>query len=260
VVVGDNRTGLDEVMNSTIRRGSLEIPVSIFFRETRDRDLKYITSGAEGNFYPLEFNIADRDIPKTVEAIRATVRGNPDFEVSFSGSYYSNRGMAWEIIAVLIVAVMLLYFILAAQFESIVQPLVILSELVLDIFFALIVIWALGVTLNIMSLIGIVVTCGIVINDSILKVDTINQLQKHDGMSLIRAIMEGGRRRLKPIIMTSLTTILAIAPFLTRGDMGSDLQYPLSVATIAGMAAGTLVSIFFVPLIYYSIYRRNGRK
>ena len=261
VVVGDNRTSLAGIMKeATISRSGLDIPVGTFFRETQGQDLKYITSGAEGNFYPLEFDLADGDIPETVETIRAIVRENSDFEVSFSGSYFANRDMAWEILIVLAVAVMLLYFILAAQFESVVQPLVILSELVLDIFFTLVVLWALGVSLNIMSLIGIVVTCGIVINDSILKVDTINQLRKHEGMSIIRAIMEGGRRRLKPIIMTSLTTILAISPFLVRGDMGSDLQYPLSVATIAGMTAGTLVSIFFVPLIYYSIYRRNGGK
>lgn len=261
VVVGDNRTDFAGIMESaTVRRAGLDIPVSAFFRETQGQDLKYITSGAEGNFYPVEFDIEDRDIPAAMETIRAIVRDNPDFEVGFSGSYFSNRGMAWEILVVLVVAVMLLYFILAAQFESVVQPLVILSELVLDIFFTLVALWALGVSLNIMSLIGIVVTCGIVINDSILKVDTINQLRKHEGMSIVRAIMEGGRRRLKPIIMTSLTTILAISPFLVRGDMGSDLQYPLSVATIAGMTAGTLVSIFFVPLIYYSIYRRNARK
>jgi multidrug efflux pump subunit AcrB len=259
VVVGENRTSLNEIMEgASVRRGGVDIPVGTFFRETRGQDLKYITSGTEGNFYPLEFDLPDRDIPETVEKIREIVRDNPDFEVSFSGAYFSNRGMAWEIIIVLLVAVMLLYFILAAQFESVVQPLVILSELVLDIFFTLVVLWVVDVSLNIMSLIGIVVTCGIVINDSILKVDTINQLRKNEGMGIIRAIMEGGRRRLKPIIMTSLTTMLAIAPFLVRGDMGSDLQYPLSVATIAGMTAGTLVSIFFVPLIYYSIY--NGRR
>ncbi len=260
VVVGDNRTSLSEIMeDASVRRAGLDIPVGRFFRETRGQDLKYISSGAEGNFYPLELDISDRDIPRTVEKIREIVRDNPDYEVSFSGAYYTNRGMVWEIVVVLLVAVMLLYFILAAQFESALQPLVILSELVLDIFFTLVVLWVVGVSLNIMSLIGIVVTCGIVINDSILKVDTINQLRKHEGMSAIRAIMEGGRRRLKPIIMTSLTTMLAIAPFLVRGDMGSDLQYPLSVATIAGMTAGTLVSIFFVPLIYYSFYK-NGRR
>jgi multidrug efflux pump subunit AcrB len=100
--------------------------------------------------------------------------------------------------------------------------------------------------------------CGIAINDSILKVDTINRLLE-SGYGLKHAILEAGKRRLNAIIMTSLTTILAIAPFLVRGDMGSDLQYPLSLALISGMVAGTLVSIFFVPLAYYEIYKKRYR-
>jgi len=117
----------------------------------------------------------------------------------------------------------------------------------------------LGSSINLMSLIGIIVMCGIVINDSILKVDTINKLRK-SGYSLVRAIMVGGSRRIKPILMTSLTTILAVAPFLYRGDMGSDLQYPLSVALIGGMVIGTFVSVFYVPVFYYAIYhRKNGK-
>jgi multidrug efflux pump subunit AcrB len=120
----------------------------------------------------------------------------------------------------------------------------------------MLVLWMCGISLNIMSLIGIIVTCGIVINDSILKVDTINLLRKQ-GYSLIHAVLTAGQRRLKPIVMTSLTTILAISPFLMRGDIGSDMQYPLSVAVIAGMTTGTFVSIYFVPMIYYAIYKKK---
>ena len=126
----------------------------------------------------------------------------------------------------------------------------------MDLFVALVLLWICGSGINLMSLIGIVVMCGIIINDSILKVDTINQLRR-SGYSLLRAVMMAGNRRLKPIIMTSLTTILAIAPFLVRGDMGSDLQFPLSVALIGGMILGTIVSVFFIPILYYEIYRKR---
>ena len=73
---------------------------------------------------------------------------------------------------------------------------------------------------------------------------------------LLKAIMVAGHCRLKPIVMTSLTTILAIVPFLHRGDMGSALQFPLSFTIIVGMLVGTLVSLFFVPLVYYLLYRK----
>ena len=100
-----------------------------------------------------------------------------------------------------------------------------------------------------MSLIGTVVVCGIVINDSILKIDTINQLVKA-GMEVEAAIHESGHRRLKAIIMTSLTTVLSVAPFLSRGNMGADLQYPMALVIIIGMTVGTLVSLFYVPAVY----------
>ena len=132
----------------------------------------------------------------------------------------------------------------------------ILSEVVIDIFCVLTGLYLLGESLNLMSLTGIVVMSGIIINDSILKIDTINRLRR-GGMSLPEAIRAGGHSRLKPIVMTSLTTILAIVPFLYRVDMGSALQYPLSLAIIIGMTVGTLVSLFFIPVMYYVIYKRE---
>ena len=157
---------------------------------------------------------------------------------------------------VLLVAVALLYLILSAQFESLLQPVIILLEIVVDIFGALLVLWVMDVSLNLMSLIGLVVVTGIVINDSILKIDTINRLES-GGMELRRAVLMASRRRFKAIVMTSLTTILAVAPFLSRGSMGADLQYPLSLVIIVGMSVGTLVSLFIVPSLYYSIHGKR---
>jgi len=188
--------------------------------------------------------------------IEQIVKDYPEFEVNFSGSWFSNKKLVSELFIILLVAFLLLYFILAAQFESIVQPIIIFSEVTFDLFGAFLILWICGVSLNLMSMIGLVVMCGIVINDSILKVDTINKLRR-EGYGLLRSVMTAGVRRIKPIIMTSVTTILAVSPFLVRGDMGSDLQYPLSLALIGGMFVGTLVSIFFVPLLYYAIYAKR---
>ena len=150
-----------------------------------------------------------------------------------------------------------MYFILAAQFESFVQPLIVLLEIPIDVAFALLLLWICGHTLNLMSAIGLIVTCGIIINDSILKLDAINELRRA-GMPLLEAIHEAGRRRLRPIIMTSLTTIFAMVPLLFSFDMGSELQKPLSIAMIGAMSVGTLVSLFIIPLIYWFIYREKA--
>jgi multidrug efflux pump subunit AcrB len=106
-----------------------------------------------------------------------------------------------------------------------------------------------GETINVMSAIGIVVMSGIIINDSILKLHTINLLRK-EGHSVDDAIKLGGTKRLKPILMTSLTTILALLPFLFIGGLGASLQRPLALTVIGGMIIGTFISLYFIPLIY----------
>lgn len=259
VVIGvGTKEAKNLIQGSYIDTRGGRVPLEILLKETRNRDLKQIASGVDGEFYPLELNLKGREAREAMDRIQGVVRENDRFDVSFSGTYFSNREMIKELCSVLVISILLLFFILAAQFESLVQPFIILSELIIDIFVVLGILWIFGESLNLMSMIGIVVMCGIVINDSILKVDTINRLREK-GYGLKRAILEAGSRRLKAIIMTSLTTILAIAPFLVRGDMGSDLQYPLSLALISGMIAGTFVSVFFVPLAYYVIYKRTDR-
>ncbi len=263
VIIGSNKSEIKELLdNHDVRVDGVDISMEALLGETRNRDLKSITSGPEGEYYHLGLELNNREVPGAISAVTGVVQNDPRFEVSFSGSYFSNREMIKELCLVLMISILLLFFILAAQFESLIQPLIIMFELIADIFGAILVLWILGESINLMSLIGIVVMCGIVINDSILKVDTINRLRS-EGLSLKHAIFEAGGRRLKAIIMTSLTTILAIAPFLVRGNMGSDLQYPLSLALISGMVVGTFVSVFFLPLAYYEIYKGGtgkGRK
>ncbi len=259
VVIGvGNKEAKDLIQGSYIDTRGGRVPLEILLKETRNRDLKQIASGVDGEFYPLVLDVKGKEARHVMAVIKKVVRDDERFDVSFSGTYFSNREMIKELCAVLVISILLLFFILAAQFESLVQPFIILSELIIDIFAVLGILWLFGESLNLMSMIGMVVMCGIVINDSILKVDTINRLREQ-GMGLKHAILEAGGRRLKAIIMTSLTTILAIAPFLVRGDMGSDLQYPLSLALISGMIAGTFVSVFFVPLAYYVIYKKSDR-
>lgn len=258
VIIGERGMDSRRLLQYTVRNDEgVDIPLSYLIRETQGEDFKWLYSGNGGDYYPVKITANDRTVESIVDFTERFVKADPHYSASFTGNYYSSREMIGELVLVLSVAVALLYFILAAQFESIVQPLVILSEIVIDVFWVFLVLWLLGESLNIMSMIGIVVMSGIIINDSILKVDTMNRLRR-EGMPLITAIWRGGHSRLRPIVMTSLTTILAILPFLSRGDMGSALQYPLSLTLIVGMVAGTLVSLFFIPLVYYLIYRKRG--
>ena len=259
VVTGSDREELSSILSETfIEKNGIRIPVIDLMRQSYVEDLKSIISGPEGNFYPLNLQVDSRSAPGSMEAISRAVREEDDFEVSFGGSWFQNRKMTRQMLLVLLIAITLLYLILASQFESLLQPVIILLEVLVDIFGALALSWVLGLSINLMSLIGLVVVTGIVINDSILKIDTINRLRK-EGYGLREAVMTASSRRMKAILMTSLTTILAIAPFLFRGSMGADLQFPMSVVIIVGMVIGTLVSLFLVPALYFAIYDREGR-
>lgn len=263
VVTGSNAAGLSEILRGAFierkdQKGNVSrIPVSDLMRQTFVEDFKTVIAGSEDNYYPLALDVESKDVKPVMAAVDAVVREDGNFDVGYSGSWFSNREMIDEMIIIMLVAIILLYLILASQFESLVQPLIILAEIVVDVFVALLVLWIFGVSVNLMSMIGLIVITGIVINDSILKIDTINQMRKA-GESLERAVIDASSLRVKAIIMTSLTTILAVCPFLSRGSMGADLQYPMSLVIIAGMLVGTLVSLFVVPALYYSVY--NGRK
>lgn len=233
------------------------IPLKELVMVVPAEDLKNITAGKNGEYIPLDFYEV-KDAPELMGKVKETVDKESDWEVDFSGSFFSNEKMMGELAIILFVSLLLMYFILCAQFESFLQPLIVLLEIPIDTAFALITLWICGHTLNLMSAIGIIVTCGIVVNDSILKLDTINELRKV-GIPLVEAIHTAGKRRLRAIIMTSLTTIFAMVPLLFTSDMGSELQQPLSIAMIGSMLVGTLVSLFIVPLIYWFIYRKHDK-
>ncbi|MDR1356793.1 MAG: efflux RND transporter permease subunit [Tannerellaceae bacterium] len=264
VIAGEEQT-VSGIMQNTLVPASpdgLSLPLSAFVTVTTGEDLKTITAGKNGEFIPFRFYGVDnanglmRDVRRSVNSFTDRANGSNIWDVDFSGSIFSNQKMLGELVVTLLVSLLLMYFILAAQFESFIQPFIVLLEIPVDVMAALLLLWACGHTLNLMSAIGIVVTCSIIINDSILKLDAINVLRK-EGTPLLEAIHEAGHRRLRPIVMTSLTSIMAMVPLLFSSDMGSELQKPLSIAMIAAMIVGTAVSLFVIPLVYWGIYRKR---
>lgn len=262
IEVSGRRLSVNELLSSTLvktradKKGNTNhIPLSSLAGTRRSADFKTITAGADGEYRQLDF-YAEGHEDEVITTIRDTVNRDGRYDVTFTGSFFSNTKLMGELAVILLVSLLLMYFILCAQFESFLQPLIVLLEIPVDVAFALLTLLVFGHTLNLMSAIGIIVTCGIVVNDSILKIDSINELRRA-GMPLVKAIHTAGRRRLRAIVMTSLTTILAMVPMLFTGDMGSELQRPLAIAMIGSMIAGTLISIFVIPLFYWMIYRKK---
>ena len=264
-IAGDEKT-VNQVLQETLiqtqpdsKTGEVYfIPLRELIKVTPAEDLKSITAGRNGEYIPYKFYGVE-NAEKLMTQVKETSSETGDWDIAFSGSFFSNQKMLDELVVILFISLLLMYFILAAQFESFMQPLLVLMEIPIDVAFALVLLRVCGHTLNLMSAIGLIVTCGIVINDSILKLDAINELRK-EGVPLLEAIHEAGRRRLRPIIMTSLTTIFAMVPLLFSFDLGSELQKPLSIAMIGTMTIGTLVSLFIIPLLYWFIYRNKEKR
>ena len=252
VSIGNSFQSVYEIIqNISIKNQNGEqIPLSGLVKVSSGTGLKSIVAGKESEYFPVEFEINPNDFKNVSGKVKKIATNHDGFDLSFGGSILSNREMINKLLLIIGISLLLLYFILAAQFESFVLPVIVLLEVPIDLFGAFLALKLFGAGINIMSAIGIIVMTGIIINDSILKIDTVNKL-KDSGYSLIHAIMEGGRRRLKPILMTSITTILAMTPFLFQKGMGAELQQPLALAIIGGMFLGTLVSLYFIPLMYF---------
>lgn len=257
VTMGENRQTLEKILQDTqVQNNDGEIyPIREFIVETRGLDLKTIFAGKNGEFFPVNMNVSEDRAAVIMKDIESQLVKADHFDVDFGGSIYLNQKMIHELALILLISLALLYFILAAQFESLKLPLIILLEIPIAIAAAFIFLHAFGDGINLMSLIGLVAMGGIIINDSILKIDTVNQLRKQ-GYSLLHAIAVGGQRRLNSILITSFTTILGMLPLLFLPGLGSELQRPLAIVLIGGLSVGTIVSLFVIPLCYYSLVRK----
>ena len=258
VVMAGNETPIGEHMStgSVLNRREAPVPVSEICDVRRVRYYKAIMGNMASEYVPVEMNVSTNRPAQLTAEIEEALSSVPDLSLSFSGTVITGQRLFRELALVLLVSLVLLYFILAAQFESLTQPLIVLLEIPIDIAGALFLVWLWGGTINIMTMIGIIVMSGVIINDSILKVDTINNLRK-SGVGLKEAIYTGGSRRLKPIIMVAMASLFSTLPMLFGSGLGNQLQRPMALALIGGMTLGTFVSLYFIPLAYWYIYRRK---
>lgn len=150
----------------------------------------------------------------------------------------------------LLLSIILIYMVMASQFESLIHPLTILLTIPLAAVGAITIFFILGIPFNVMAYIGIIMLMGIAVNDSIILVDAINQL-KRQGLELKEAILEAGERRIRPIIMTSLTTILALLPLTIGFGESAALRAPMALAVIGGLVSSTFLTLAVIPCVYY---------
>ena len=204
----------------------------------------------------------DKPFDHVVQMIKARVDQidfPSDYKYEITGEEQKRKDAFQNLKFALLLSIVLVYMVLAAQFESLVHPFTILLTIPLAGVGAILIFFILGKTLNIMAYIGIIMLAGIAVNDSIILVDAINKL-KQEGVSRIDAIIEAGQRRIRPIIMTSLTTILALLPLTFGFGEGASLRAPMALAVIGGLITSTILTLVVIPCVYSVMDQLRGEK
>lgn len=238
----DRPVTLEAVADITVARGPAEIRrvaqerVALISANIAHGDLGAAAAEAQ--------SILDR-IPMPA-GITAMVAGqNEEMQESFRSMQFA-----------LLLAVFLVYLVMASQFESLIHPLVILFTIPLALVGAVLALYITGTTINVVAFIGVIMLAGIVVNNAIVLVDLINQLRSQ-GKEKTEAILEAGRDRLRPILMTTLTTALGLLPMAIGIGEGSEMRTPMAITVIGGLLVSTLLTLVVIPVVYSLLDRKT---
>jgi HAE1 family hydrophobic/amphiphilic exporter-1 len=202
-------------------------------------------------------NLVGHNLGKAAAEIREAIKTVPlpaDFSASLSGQSDELSVSFRSLRFALILAVFLVYLVMASQFESFLHPAVIMFTIPLAIIGVVLSLLATRTPISVMVIIGVIILCGIVVNNAILLVDYTNQLRKR-GMNKVDALVRAGTVRMRPILMTTLTTVLGLMPMAISGGEGAELRVPLAVTVMGGLSFATALTLFVIPALYATLDR-----
>jgi len=245
---------LNQLNDLMIAAGNLKVPLSELAKINTVISPREITRRNQSRtsyvYAMVRKNIPfDQVIKQAGESLKS-VAIPPDYRMEFTGEELKRRDSMSNLTFALILSLILVYMVLAAQFESLIQPFVIMLTIPLAGVGSVLIFFLLGKPLNMMAYIGIIMLGGIAVNNAIILVDRINQLRASD-MGIREAIVTAGAQRIRPIIMTSLTTILALLPLTLGIGESASLRSPMALAVIGGLFTSTLLTLVVIPCAYW---------
>lgn len=253
---------LNSLGSLTIKNGDQEFRLQEIAKIEQGQAPKEIYHRNQSRISQIMANMeAGRSLDKLAEEIRLSVKEielPPNYSITVTGEEEKRQESMDSLMFALVLSIILVYMVMASQFESLLHPFTILLTIPLAVVGAILLFFFTGTTINMMGVIGIVMLVGIAVNNSIILVDRINQL-KEGGMELTDAIVQAGQQRIRPIIMTSLTTILALLPMTISFGEGSSLRSPMAIAVIGGLVTSTLMSLMVIPCVYYILEQAKRR-
>lgn len=201
------------------------------------------------------YAMTQEDIPldrivKEARQVMGEITFAPDYKAEITGEELKRKESMSSLTFALILSIVLVYMVLASQFESLIHPFVILLTIPLAAVGSVWIFFLVGKPLNMMAYIGIIMLAGIAVNNSIILIDRINQIRA-EGLSRYDAIIAAGAQRIRPIIMTSLTTILALLPLTIGFGESASLRSPMALAVIGGLVTSTLLTLVVIPSVYW---------
>jgi len=186
---------------------------------------------------------------KRIDNVMSGISYPPDYKYEIAGEELKRREAFDNLKFALLLSIILVYMVMASQFESLLHPFIILFTIPLAGVGSVFLFFILGNSFNVMAYIGIIMLAGIAVNDSIILVDAINR-SRREGVARFDAIIDAGQRRIRPIVMTSLTTILALLPLTFGFGEGAALRAPMAWAVIGGLVTSTLLTLVVIPCVY----------
>lgn len=195
-------------------------------------------------------NMSLSQVVEQVNVKLETVNFPPNYSARVTGEEELRADAFGNLSFALLLSIILVYMVMASQFESLLHPLTILLTIPLALVGSVWAFWALGHTFNMMAYIGMIMLVGIAVNDSIVLVDAIGQFRQQ-GMDRLQAIVSAGQNRIRPILMTSLTTILALLPMSLGIGESAELRSPMAIAVIGGLLTSTILTLVVIPCVYY---------
>jgi len=254
------RRSIEEILDLTLRTpGGEQVALRNLVTTEGGRGPVLVQRKDQQRTVTVSANIADRDLGSVVREVRDRLAGIPrpiGYDLEIAGNYEEQEQAFRELTLSLLLALLLVYMVLASQYESLRDPLVVMLSVPVAAVGVLLTLFLTETTLNLQSAIGCIMLGGIVVNNAILLVDQAGRLRR-EGMPVVEALGEAGRRRLRPILMTTLTTILALLPLAFGIGEGADAQAPLARAVLGGLAASTLITLLLIPAVY-ALFHRGG--